>query len=132
MKKRGQYVFEALAVIIAGVLIITAYVQAGKPYGSQEAFYKLAVAKDIALTIDLIYALPGNIEYTYPNDVSGYDIEIKNNVVKVYKTGSTTDTTLKSYNFVGTDKDQPDFLVKNQKLVKFEKVDGKIKITGAS
>ena len=131
MEKRGQYVYEAIVVIIAGVLIIAAYVQGGKVYGKQEAFYKLAVAKDIALTIDLIYALPGNMEYTYPNDVSGYDIEIKNNIVKIYRTGST-DSTLQSYNFVGIDRDPLNFLVRSQKYIKFEKIDGKIKITGVS
>ncbi|MBI2541387.1 hypothetical protein HYV80_01635 [Candidatus Woesearchaeota archaeon] len=131
MKKRGQIVYEALVVIIAGVLIITGFVQGGKSYGQQEAFYKLAVAKDIAVTIDLIYALPGNIEYTYPNDVSGYDIEIKNNIIKVYKT-SSTDSTLQYYNYVGTDKDQLNFLVKSQKFLKIEKINGKIKITGVS
>lgn len=129
MKKRGQIVYEALVGIIAGALIIAGFVQGGKSYGQQEAFYKLAVAKDIVVTIDLIYALPGNIEYKYPNDVSGYDIEIKNNLVKVSKTAST-DSTLQYYNFVGTDKDQLNFLVKNQKFLKFQKIDGKIKIMG--
>src|SRR3989344_3720260 len=84
MEKRGQLVYKALLVIIASGIVVTAFLAAGKSYGSQEAFYKLAVARDLALTIDLIYGLPGNIEYIYPNDISDYDIEVKDSLVKVY------------------------------------------------
>ena len=98
MQKRGQLVYKALIVILASALVITGFLQAGKSYGSQEAFYKLAVAKDLALTIDLIYAFPGDIVYIYPNDVSGYYIKIKQNTIKVYS--EEQDKTFGLYYFV--------------------------------
>ena len=130
MKKRAQTVYEALVIIICGALIIAGFVQAGKSYGRQEAYYKLAVAKDIALTIDLLYGMPGDVSFKYPNDVVGYDIEIRNNVVKIYHTGSANDLTSQSYTFAGIDKDPLSITIKNQKFLKFEKSNGRIKISG--
>lgn len=130
MKKRGQLIYKALIVIIGSALIIAGFLQAGKSYGNQEAFYKLAVAKDLALTIDLMYALPGDIEYTYPNDISGYIIEIKGNTVKV--STSEQDKNFGLYNFAGSENDLINFQIKGQKLVKLEKISGNVKITGAS
>ena len=130
MEKRGLLVYKALVVIIGSALIISGFLQAGKSYGSQEAFYKLAVAKDLTLTIDLMYALPGDIIYTYPNDVSGYNIEIKENTVKV-STGDQ-DRTFGYYPFVGIDKDVINVQIKNQKFVKLEKINDKVKITGVN
>lgn len=131
MKKRGQLVYKALLVIIVSGIVIAAFVAAGKSYGSQEAFYKLAVAKDLALTIDLMYGLQGNIEYTYPNDLSDYDIGARGNEIKVYddKLGKQ-DPTAASYRFAGLAADSINFQVKNKKYVRLEKIDNKIKITG--
>ena len=130
MEKRAQIVYKALVVIIGGALIIAGFVQAGKSYGRQEAFYKLAVAKDVALTIDLLYGMPGDVSFTYPNDVSGYDVEIRDSIVKIYDTGSANDLTSQSYNYAGIDKDPLSISIKNQKFLKFEKSNGKIKIRG--
>lgn len=130
MEKRGQIIYKALVVIIGSALIIAGFLQAGKSYGSQEAFYKLAIAKDLALTIDLLYALPGDLEYTYPNDVSGYIIEVKGNTVKV-STGNQ-DKTFGLYIFVGINQDMINAEIKNQKFVKLEKINNKIRITGVT
>ena len=130
MKKRGQLIYKELIVIIGSALIIVGFIQAGKSYGNQEAFYKLAVAKDLALTIDLMYALPGDIEYTYPNDVSGYEIEIKGNVVKVYT--NNQDKTFGQYNFAGSANYFINVNIKNQKFIKLEKINDRIKISGVN
>lgn len=132
MKKRGQLVYKALVVLIGSALIIAGFVQAGKSHGSQEAFYKLAVAKDLALTIDVIYSLPSDIEYTYPNDVSGYDVDINGNRVAIHSTGGSKDTTSQSYGFVGLSNDALNFQLKNQKFIKFKKINGKMNIVGVS
>lgn len=131
MKKRGQLVYKALLVIIASVIIISAFIQAGKSYGSQTAFFKLAVARDLALTIDLVYGLPGNIQYVYPNDISGYDADIIGNTVTVYdhKIGRQ-DPTSASHSFAGLETDIINAQVKGAKFVRIEKTDNKIIITG--
>jgi len=131
MEKRGQLVYKALLVIIACGIVVVAFVVAGKSYGSQEAFYKLAIARDLALTIDLMYGLPGNLEYVYPNDVSDYDIEAKDNMILVYSHNlGKTDPTLASYIFAGIDKDYINAEIKGTKHIKIEKVNEKIRISG--
>ena len=130
MKKRGQLVYKALVVIIGGALIILGFLQAGKEYGSQEAFYKLAVAKDLALAIDLMYALPGNIEFTYPNDISGYDVEIKENTVRVYN--GEGDKVKGIYTYAGTDMDLINVHIENSKFIKLQKINNNIIITGVA
>lgn len=131
MKKKGQLVYKALLVMIASGMVIAAFVAAGKSYGTQEAYYRLAVARDLALTIDLVYALPGDLQFTYTNDVSDYDIMIKWDRVTVhnYKAG-TLDPIAPWYNFVGIDKDTIDAEVIGHKFVKIEKINGKVKILG--
>ena len=131
MKKRGQIEFEAIINIIIVMIVFTAFAYAGFSYGNKEFFYKAAIARDLALSIDLIYALPGDIAYTYPNEISGYDIEIKENTVKVQKSNYKLDPTISTYTFAGIESDKPEFSVKGKKFVIVEKKEGKIKITGA-
>ena len=86
MQKRGQLVNKALIVLIVSAIVIVAFISAGKSHGSQEAYYKLAVAKDISLAIDMISGMSGDVSFTYPNDVTGYDIGITKNTVTIYDT----------------------------------------------
>ena len=130
MKKRAQLVYKALVVIIASALVFLSFLQAAKEYGNQEAYYKLAVAKDLALTINLMYALPGNIEFTYPNDVSGYDIKIKENTIRIYY--GEGDKVVGIYTYAGTDKDSINVHIKNSDLIKLKKINDNIIITGVS
>ncbi|MEK6984468.1 MAG: hypothetical protein AABX33_07885 [Nanoarchaeota archaeon] len=131
MKKRGQLVYKALVTIIGSALIITGFLQAAKSYGSQEAFYKLAVAKDLALTIDLLHSFPGDVVYNYPNDVSGYDIEVKENTVAVYNTGNKQDDKTQGvYAFVDSAKNPVNTHIKNKRFLRLEKSNDKIVIIG--
>ena len=130
MLKRGQIIYKAFIIIIVSVTILAAFTSAGKSYGSQDAFYKLALARDIALTIDTLYGISGNVEYNYPNIVSGYDIEISQNIIKVYVTGNKADTTQASYRYAGIASNLLKTEIKNQKKLKFEERDNTITITG--
>lgn len=131
MKKRGQLVYKALISVIVSAIVVAAFVIAGKTYGNQEAYYKLAVAKDLALAIDLMYSLPGNIEYVYANDVFAYGIEIKNYNVKVYdyKLGKS-DPTAGSYNYAGVGSDSINANINGLKFVKLSKLNSQIIVTG--
>ena len=133
MEKGGQLVYKALIVIIASGIIVSAFVSAGKSFGTQEAFYKLALAKDLALTIDLMYALPGDIGYIYPNDISAYGIEVKDNNVKIYnyKLGKSDPTTA-AYSYAGISVDAINTNINGQKFVKLSKTNSQIQITGVN
>lgn len=129
MEKRGQLVSRAIFAVIASAIIVVSFRSVGEAYGTEEAYYKLAVAKDLALTIDLLYSLPGDVEYIYPNDVSGYDIELKDNKVSVFKHDSNKlDPSIGIYEFVGISSDKPNFIVKNEKFVKIRKIGNNVAI----
>jgi len=131
MEKRGQLVYKALISIIASAIVVIAFIAAGKTYGNQEAYYKLAVAKDLALVIDLMYSLPGDIEYVYATDVFAYGIEIKNGNVRVYDYSlGKLDPTAASYNYVGFGSDAINANINGLKFVKLSKINGKVIVTG--
>ena len=129
MKKKGEELsLLALLVTIASAVVFGFLVYKGYSYGSQHEFYKIAVARDLALTIDTAYSLPGDISYVYPNDVLGYDIEIKDNLVKIYdhKSKILADT----YRFAGIAGHKLDTFIENAKYIKLEKKGDEIKISG--
>jgi len=131
MKKRGQLPNLALIGVIASAIVIFAFYSAGKTYGNQEAYYKLAVAKDIALTIDYLYSVPGDVKFVYPNDVSGYDVEIIGDSVRVYQHGSgKLDVTAGVYGYAGTSYDKINIFVSGPKYIKLKKVGNTIEAIG--
>lgn len=102
MQKRGSLIYKGLIVTIAIGIVILIYTEAGASFGSQRAFYKLAVAKDIALLIDSLYAMPGDVKTAYDKDLSKYAIVVNANVVKVYETNlGIADITSAQYKFFG-------------------------------
>lgn len=132
MHKRGQFIpYRYLLGAIVSILILVSFLYAGRTFGNQKAYYKAAVAKDIAVAIDLIYGLPGDIEFKYPNDVSDYVIEIKDNLVRVYdKKLGNLDPTLASYNFVGISRETLNSNVQGKKFVKIVKVNDRVNVMG--
>ncbi|MEK6943193.1 MAG: hypothetical protein AABX00_03975 [Nanoarchaeota archaeon] len=126
MQKRGQLVNKALIVLIVSAIVVIAFISAGKSFGSGDAYYKLAVAKDLALSVDLISGMPGDVVFTYPNDVSGYDIEVKKNLILVYgnKLGKL-DPVKATYSFSSVGQIE-DVYIKNAKYVTIEKTGNKI------
>lgn len=131
MHKRGQFPYRYLLGSVIGIMIFLSFLYAGRTFGNQKAYYKAAVARDIAIAIDMTYGLPGDMEFKYPNDISEYGVEIKNNVVKVYdqKVG-TSDTVSASYNFAGVIRESLNFNIQGKKFVKIVKINGKISLVG--
>ena len=133
MEKRGQLVVKAFYITVISALVIISFISAGKSYGSQEAYYKLAIARDVAITIDTLYGLSGDIIYYYPNDVSDYQIEISDSIVKVYqKNSGKLDVLSTSHNFAGTSFDDLKVQISGSKFLKFEKIGNRLIITGAN
>lgn len=126
-----QLTYKILFVVIVSAIVIGVFKSAAEAYGSEEVFYKLAIAKDLALTIDVMYSVPGDFEYIYPNEVSGYDIEIKDNTVKIFNHNSgKLDPTIGIYNFAGIESDKTNLFIQNGKYVKLKKIDNKIQMEG--
>ena len=131
MKKRGQIPFMAITAFIASAIVVLAFYSAGKTYGNKEAYYKLAVAKDIALTIDYLYSVPGDVEFIYPNDISGYDTEIIDDTVRVYQHNSRrSDVTAGIYGYAGTSYDKINKFISGPKYIKLKKIGNTIEAIG--
>ncbi len=128
-----QLTYKILFVTIVSVILIGVFKSTGEAYGNEETFYKLAIAKDLALTIDVMYSAPGDFEYVYQNEVSGYDIEIKDNIVKVFKHNSgKQDPTIGISTFAGIESDIPNLFIQNEKYVKLKKINNKLQLEGVS
>ena len=131
MEKIGQLGYKGIIVLTISALIIGMFVHAGSSYGSGQAYYGLAISKDIALTIDLMYSLPGDVKYIYPNDVSAYDFMIKDNHVNVYSHSfGKFDTVVGIYRYAGIENDKLNVEIRGEKYILMEKIKDKIKITG--
>lgn len=131
MNKRGSFPYRYLLGSIVGIFILVSFIYAGNAFGSQKAYYKSSVARDLALTIDLVYGLQGNIEFKYPNDVSDYGIEINDKVIRVYdKRAGNLDPTAATYNFAGIAKDDLNSNIQGSKFVKITKTGSKITVMG--
>ena len=129
MKKRGQLVYKGLIIAIVCVMVILAFVQAGKSYGSKDVFYKLAVAKDLALIIDELYAVPGDVAISYQNDLSKYGVYVNGNSVKVYSINTgLLDVTSGQYTFFGPKIEETK--IENPKPLLISKIKGKITLSG--
>ena len=132
MKKRAQLTYKAMISLIASAMVIAAFYAAGNSYGNSEAYYKLAVAKDLALMLDLVYSYNGNVDIIYPNELTGYDVEVYDQSIRIYGTNyGKEDLIFESYSLVSNEKDIPNFYIKNPKFLNIQKRDGKVIISEA-
>lgn len=128
MAKRGQLVFIAIITLVVALFVGVMYPKIAKAYASGEVTLKVVAAKDIALTIDTIYAYPYDIEVEYDVDLSKFVVEISQNDVKVKKPG--IDSTAGEYRFVSIGNDDPSTTLNNPKKIIFSKEGSELTITG--
>ena len=86
MDKRGVsrsmfLVGEIVGAAIIAVLLISNAMQ----WASTERPHKEYLAKDIALSIDSVFASPGNIIVNYTGNLANYSVDLTADSVKVYK-----------------------------------------------
>ena len=105
--KKSSIVLKAMAVSILSIFVVVTFLQAGKAYGSQDIFFKSALARDLAIMIDALYALPGDVYIEYPIDLDpadfrGYGIKITPNKVTIFSSEvGEFDASSASYHFTG-------------------------------
>lgn len=130
MAKRGQFTILAIISFIVLIIVLLAFPYIGKEYGSRDVFKKEIAAREIALTINALYAYPHDINIYYEKDLSELIVEMSNDEIKVYNArfqSYNSDPTSKKYNFVpaGT---YSDARLEGPKKIKFEKIGEKITI----
>ena len=121
INKKSQLTLKALIVTIISALVVFSFIMAGKSYAKQELYFKAAVARDVALMIDTLYDMPGDVNFIYPIDLTNYGIRISGNEVRVYRGElGPLDVTASSYRFFGVNK-KIDVKLDKAKRIKFEK-----------
>lgn len=92
MRRIGKKSQNEIMFIIFQLMMITAIFASLMFYvGSlknQTLFKKLALSRDLALTVNALYAAPGNIEYTYYStnlNISEFDYGFSNQMVNVFE-----------------------------------------------
>src|SRR3989338_4625641 len=87
--KKAVLSLKALAIIVMSTLVLIGFLMAGKAYGSNDMFFKYAVAKDIAILMGTVYGLPGDAEIYYPvNLFNKYGVKIVDNEVTVFSSNA--------------------------------------------
>lgn len=121
---KGSLVVRAIIFLVVSLVIMSSLIYIGKSYGSGEAYKKVIAAKEIALTIDTLYAYPYDMVVYYEKDLTGLIVEIFDNRVSVYNAEfnrKNFDPTFREYNFVPITANKISAKLENPKRIKFEK-----------
>ncbi len=125
MQKRGQLLtYKGLIEVLMSFLFVVSFLLAGKSLGSGEFHHKASIAQDIALIIEQFHAMPGDVTFYYPQDVSRYTIKSSANTITVSSFSLVKDPTEVSVTFVGLPMQETKIEKPTQLLIK--KSEGKI------
>lgn len=125
MQKRGQLLsFKNLIEVLLSFGMIVVFLLAGRALGSGEFHHKASIAQDIALTIEQLHAMPGDVTFYYPQDVSRYTVLANGNTITLSTAALIKDPLQVSATFVGLPMDNAKIEKPTQLLIK--KSEGKI------
>ncbi len=89
MNKRGvSRSLFLIGEIVGAALIAVLLISNAMQWTSTERPYKEYLAKDIALSIDSVFASPGNIIVNYTGNLTDYSVDLTGNSVSIYNTDS--------------------------------------------
>jgi hypothetical protein len=138
MRKRGQLVVISLITIIVSAVVFISLIYISKSLATGKAALKVAAARDIALTIDTVYAYPYDMEFEYDVDLSKFIVDISENSVKVYDASLVkidkdkniigNDLMLAEYAFAPAN-EKPHFILERPKKLSFKKENNKLYLT---
>ncbi len=95
-----QVGFILIGLILAGIVVLGS-LQKTVDDVNGTTLEKNYIARDIALTLDAVYAAPGDIEYTYSMKNYKFVVEIKNSKVFVKKELNEKDSIAGIYDYFG-------------------------------
>ncbi len=87
MKKRGAETLTLVYALelIAGVIIALLIIHVATSFGKGEAINKKYLAKDLALQLNTLYAIPGNAYIVNSENMGKFSIRFTNEFVEVYE-----------------------------------------------
>tara|TARA_Y100000310_G_C20669553_1_gene809477 strand:+ start:2162 stop:2578 length:417 start_codon:yes stop_codon:yes gene_type:complete len=127
--KKAAIINKWLILGIFVAIVFAFFVRRGTETGNQEMVVKAAMARDIAVVIESLYAVPGDVEYIYPEDVSKYTIIVKDNKVEVSSSGlEFVRSKTSKYEYVGIGESIIDARVEDSSRIKILKVGSEIEV----
>lgn len=132
MAKRGFLALKTIITIAMAVFVLVATSYIAKEFGTAEIYRKEVAAKEIALTLDVLYAYPYDTVVYYDKDMTGMIVEVAGNKVIIYDSrfsSSSLDPTSRKYDFSQAGSNPLKARIANPKILKFEKIGGKIGVS---
>lgn len=136
-KKSSLYILIGLITLFLVISVIIIFPLIARNLGGKFAL-KTAAARDIALTLDTIYAYSYDIELEYDFDLSDFVVEISENIVKIHEQKHVvvignnlegSDPVPGKYNFVPVN-DKPNFVLDKPKKLVFKKENDILTVIG--
>lgn len=122
MNKKGM-VFWVMIGLVIGSIAVFFFMYYAIEKVDLGLFLKTKIARDLAIETNTLYAVPGNVELQYPENVSKYIIEFDKEVVRVYQ----NKVIIPSYYYFRFDEDDVDYeKIVGIDFVNFIKKDNKI------
>ena len=130
MKKRGEITLWFLVELIGAFLVVYLAVSISMAQAKGTIFEQLNIAKDIAMQINALNSIHGDVFISGKN-MHGYSIKITGNKIEVFE--SESDLVKGAYYFVNTHDNSINFLLKNSadnpKNLAISKINGKISLS---
>ena len=135
---KENLVLIAIVTLFVSLFVGLTYSQITKYYATGKVALKTAAARDIALTIDSIYASPYDTVIEYDYDLSLFVVDISQNRVTLYDAADTEvddeyidsgDNLPSQYSFVSVDDDDLKSVLDRPEHITFYKTNGVLKIT---
>jgi len=124
MAKRGQIVVKFIIILMVSAAIIFIYPYIGEKFGKGDVYKKALIAKEIALTIDVLYSYPYDAVIYYDKDLTAFNLEIAEGKVIIYDRifqSKNLDPTRAEYMFFATGTSNPNIKLESPKKLRIEK-----------
>ena len=129
MKKKGNMlVFLAIISVLVAIFVFIAMPKIAESYASGKIALKIVAARDIALTLNTIYAYPYDVKMDYDVDLSDFTVKIADKEVQVSFASLSIDPKPAEYPFVPVG-ENPNFILNKPKKIAFGKKEGKLTVT---
>ena len=129
MKRKGNMlVFLAIISVLVAIFVFIAMPKIAESYASGKIALKIVAARDIALTLNTIYAYPYDVKMDYDVDLSDFTVKIADKEVQVSLASLSIDPKPAEYPFVPVG-ENPNFILNKPKKIAFGKKEGKLTVT---
>jgi len=124
MKKRGQLTFWMMISVVGAILVAYVLANIAVEWGTGSIFVKSRLARQVALEINSLYAVPGN-SYIINENPYNFSISLKDNEVRVFQDNDMIVGTA-SYLFIKSGNQKINLNLRYPEYIVISKINGKI------